>query len=129
MPKKVEVYCIELDKKFKSAQDAALYLGKKNGRTDITQCCRGTHKSAYGFTWRYVNPKDQITVTNKPVFNINTNTKYENAKAAAKANGLSRTDSIYKSCRTGSISCNCQWCFYQQDMEYWNADAFMFIWD
>ena len=129
MPRKVEVYCVELDKKFKSAQDAALWLNRKDGRTHIIHCCKNKCASAFGFTWRYVNPKDQITVTNKPIFNINTNTRYANAKAAAKANGLSRTDSIYKACRTGSISCNCQWCFYQPDMENWDPNDFLFIWD
>ena len=126
---KIKVKCIELDKVFDSAQDAALWLNKINGRTSITACCKGKQKSAFGYTWKYLNPKDQITVTNKPVFNITTNTRYENAVEASKAYGQVKTDYIYKACRYGNTCGNCQWCFYQEDMENWDPNEFIDIWD
>ena len=126
---KIKVKCIELDKVFDSAQDAALWLNKINGRTSITACCKGKQKSAFGYIWKYLNPKDQITVTNKPVFNITTNTKYKNAVEASKAYGQVKTDYIYKACRYGNTCGNCQWCFYQEDMELWDPSEFIDIWD
>ena len=126
---KIKVKCIELDKVFDSAQDAALWLNKINGRSSITACCKGRQKSAFGYTWKYVNPKDQITVTNKSVFNITTNTKYKNAVEASKAYGQVKTDYIYKACRHGNTCGNCQWCFYQEDMENWDPNEFIGIWD
>ena len=50
---KIKVECIELNKTFDSARDAALWLDKKHGASDITKCCKGTRKSAYGYTWKY----------------------------------------------------------------------------
>ena len=126
---KIKVKCIELDEVFDSAKDAALWLNKKNGNSTITKCCKGKYKSAFGYTWKYVNPKEQITVTNKPIFNITTNTKYANAVEASKAYGQVKTDYIYKACRCGNTCGNCQWCFYEDGMENWDADEFLFIWD
>ena len=126
---KIKVKCIELDEVFDSAKDAALWLNKTNGASSITACCKNKQKSAYGYTWKYVNPKEQITVTNKPIFNITTNTKYANAVEASKAYGQVKTDYIYKACRYGNTCGNCQWCFYEEDMEYWDVDQFLFIWD
>lgn len=38
---------------FHSVNDAADYLGKRNRNSDITNCCKGKCKSAYGYKWRY----------------------------------------------------------------------------
>lgn len=42
--------------KFDSAKDAGNYLHKING-SQITACCRGHIKSAYGYFWQYVEEK------------------------------------------------------------------------
>ena len=41
----------EFIKKWKSAKDAERNLGYSTG--NITSCCRGKAKSAYGYVWRY----------------------------------------------------------------------------
>ena len=40
---------------FQSINDAADYLGKRNRNSDITNCCKGKCKTAYGYKWRYAN--------------------------------------------------------------------------
>ena len=50
---KIKVECIELNRTFDSARDAAIWLDKENGAPDITKCCKGTRTSAYGYTWKY----------------------------------------------------------------------------
>lgn len=45
---------------FVGAADAARFLGKKSsGSCDITNCCRGNLKTAYGYIWRYADKKEQ----------------------------------------------------------------------
>ena len=51
---KIKVECIELNRTFDSAKDAALWLDKKHGASNITKCCKGTRTSCYGYTWKYV---------------------------------------------------------------------------
>ena len=66
----------------------------------------------------------------KPVFNITTGVKYNCLKDAANAYGLKKPDHITKCCNgTAQTSASCQWCWYQDGMEYWDIDQFMFIWD
>lgn len=43
--------------RFNSAKDASTYLHKING-SQITACCRGRIKSAYGYFWQYVEEKN-----------------------------------------------------------------------
>ena len=50
---KIKVECVELNRTFDSARDAAIWLGKENGAPDITKCCKGTRTSCYGYTWKY----------------------------------------------------------------------------
>ena len=52
--KKIKIKCIELDKIFDSAADAARWLGIDNGRSNITKCCKGQYKYAYNYHWQYV---------------------------------------------------------------------------
>jgi hypothetical protein len=40
---------------FKSLTDAGLFIGKPKGIGDITACCRGKAKTAYGYIWKYKN--------------------------------------------------------------------------
>lgn len=40
---------------FQSVNDAADYLGKRTRNSDITNCCKGNHKTAHGYKWRYAN--------------------------------------------------------------------------
>lgn len=40
------VRCVELDRVFPSAKDAAAFVGRN---VAITQCCRGKHKTAGGY--------------------------------------------------------------------------------
>lgn len=43
-------------RRHKGAMDAARFLGKKSGAaSDITNCCRGNLKTAYGYIWRYAD--------------------------------------------------------------------------
>lgn len=45
---------------FTGAADAARFLGKKSsGSCDITNCCRGNLKTAYGYVWKYADKKEQ----------------------------------------------------------------------
>ena len=50
---KIKIKCIELNKVFDSAKDAAIFLNKKHGAGNISSCCSGKYKSAYGYTWKY----------------------------------------------------------------------------
>lgn len=43
----------EFVKEFPSVGDAAIAIGKTNGGPDISNCCNGKLKTAYGFIWRY----------------------------------------------------------------------------
>lgn len=56
---KIPVYQIdkntgEVIQEFESAMDAARTLGKSKG-SHITEVCKGTHKTAYGYIWKYKN--------------------------------------------------------------------------
>lgn len=42
-------------KRWDSSTDAAIFLGNKNYKKNITACCRGKKKTAYKFIWRYEN--------------------------------------------------------------------------
>ena len=46
------VYCVELDKKFESANEAARKLGIHHG--SISHCCRGERQTASGYHWKFV---------------------------------------------------------------------------
>lgn len=45
------VYCVELDRVFHSAMEAARFVGR-NG-TNISAVCRGKEKTSAGYHWRY----------------------------------------------------------------------------
>ena len=45
------IYCVELDKVFKSGKEAARELGLNNSH--ITSCCKGRYKTTGGFHFRY----------------------------------------------------------------------------
>ena len=47
----IPVYCVELDKVFKSGKEAAKELGISN--QNITSCCKGKLKTTGGYHWRY----------------------------------------------------------------------------
>lgn len=40
-------------KEFKSLLDAERYLNKPKGNSQISRCCKGKRKSAYGYIWKY----------------------------------------------------------------------------
>lgn len=50
--KQLPVYCPELDMTFKSAYDAAKYIGKPLGKANITRAAQ-TGKTSYKLTWIY----------------------------------------------------------------------------
>lgn len=124
--KKIKIKCVELDMVFDSAKDASEILNVD--RSSITACCKGKRKTVGGYHFKYVNPKDQL-VYGRPVFNITTGVKYNSLTDAKNAYGLAVTDWIAESCKRGVESCNCQWCFYEDGMENWSPDDFLFIWD
>jgi hypothetical protein len=45
------VYCVDLDKTYKSASEASVHTG--TCRTSIVKCCRGQLHQAGGMLWRY----------------------------------------------------------------------------
>lgn len=45
------VYCVELDRVFRSAMEAARFVGR-NG-TNISAVCRGKEKTCAGYHWKY----------------------------------------------------------------------------
>ncbi|WP_035780470.1 zinc-ribbon domain-containing protein [Butyrivibrio sp. LB2008] len=47
------VFCIEMNKTFQNAQEAATYLGKSHSSL-IYKCCRGDSNTAYGYHWKYL---------------------------------------------------------------------------
>lgn len=51
--KELPVYCVELDKTFISAYEAAKYIGKPQGKGNIRIACQ-TNKKRYGLTWKYI---------------------------------------------------------------------------
>jgi hypothetical protein len=42
-------------KEFKSLTEACLYINKPGRMGDLTSCCKGKSKTAYGFIWKYKN--------------------------------------------------------------------------
>lgn len=60
----------EYVRKFNGATEAAEFFGKKSG-ADITNCCRGNLKTAYGFIWRYNGEPAPIPFKNDAVRKIN----------------------------------------------------------
>lgn len=56
-------------KDYLSAQDAAKELGKKSGG-DITNCCKGKLKTAYGYIWRYKEDSAPQPFKNKSLHSI-----------------------------------------------------------
>ena len=53
-----EVYCLDLDKYFKSASEAAVHTGVC--RSSIVKACRGQLTQAGGMLWCYSKDKDNI---------------------------------------------------------------------
>lgn len=53
--RKKPVYCVELEKEFDSAQDAANELRLQ--RQNICACCNGRAKTTGGYHWRYADGK------------------------------------------------------------------------
>lgn len=45
------IYCIELNRTFDGARAAARELGLQ--QSNITQCCKGKHKTCGGYHWKY----------------------------------------------------------------------------
>ena len=43
----------EFIQRFDSIVDAYEYLGKKRTSSNITECLKGNHKTAYGYIWKY----------------------------------------------------------------------------
>lgn len=52
------VYCVELNKVFISATQAAKELNLNDG--NINKCCKGINKTTGGYHWRYANDNDKI---------------------------------------------------------------------
>lgn len=48
-----KTYCVELDRVFDSAKQAAIELGLNNSH--ISECCRGGRKTCGNYHWRYIN--------------------------------------------------------------------------
>ena len=48
-----KVFCIELNKTFRSIEEAYIFAGLKDGSC-ITRCCKGQRKTAGGYHWKYV---------------------------------------------------------------------------
>lgn len=67
----------------------------------------------------------------KAVYNITKNEKYKSISDAERAYGQKPGHSrLGRICSgKGQSFAGCQWCFYQQGMEDWDIDQFMFIWD
>lgn len=40
-------------KEFDCIKDAERYLGKSHANTNISKCCKGKQKTAYGYKWKY----------------------------------------------------------------------------
>ena len=38
---------------YKGSREASKSVGKENGNSSITKCCRGEQKTAYGYIWKY----------------------------------------------------------------------------
>ncbi len=54
-PENKSVYCLDLDKFYKSASEASVHTGVS--RTSIVKCCRGQLQSAGGMLWCYAKDK------------------------------------------------------------------------
>ena len=48
-----KTYCVELDRVFESASEAARELGLNHSH--ISECCRGGRNTCGNFHWRYIN--------------------------------------------------------------------------
>lgn len=51
------VVCIELDKVFETAKEAAKFVGGKS-YSHIVGCCNGKEKKAFGYTWKWLNDSE-----------------------------------------------------------------------
>ena len=48
---------------YKGSREASKSVGKENGNSSITKCCRGEQKTAYGYIWKYKQViKDGLSV-------------------------------------------------------------------
>ena len=57
-PNDLSVYCLDLDKYFKSASEAAVHTGVC--RTSIVKCCNHKLQQAGGMLWCYSKDKDKV---------------------------------------------------------------------
>lgn len=57
-PNSKRIKCIELDKIFESIAEAQEFMNKNRKNTNISSCCRGKQKTAYGLHWEYVKGDD-----------------------------------------------------------------------
>ena len=57
-PNDLSVYCLELDKYFKSASEAAVHT--EVCRTSIVKCCNHKLQQAGGMLWCYSKDKDEV---------------------------------------------------------------------
>lgn len=47
-------------KTFNSIVEANEYLNVDRKSSNITSCCRGNKKSAYGYKWRYIDNEENV---------------------------------------------------------------------
>lgn len=52
-----QVKCLETNIIFNSIKEAAIFAGKESYSANISACCRGKQKTAYGYHWEYVNER------------------------------------------------------------------------
>lgn len=103
-----KVICIELDKIWDSAVDAAEEL--ELGENGICMCCKGQRKTAYGFHWAYATDsvvintlsqyknKNKLPAQAKPVRCLETGKQYTCLNEAAKDTALKNGNSIGACC-------------------------------
>ena len=56
-PSATKVLCVETGMVFNCIKDASIWLGIKHtkGYSNISSCCRGKSKTAYGYHWKYAD--------------------------------------------------------------------------
>lgn len=53
--KQIDIDSNKIIKEWRSATDAAIYLGNINRKADIGKVCLGKKKTAFGFKWEFIN--------------------------------------------------------------------------
>ena len=127
-PRSAVDYVIGLKKKkvinskgevFESSTIAANEMAKRTNTSvsqgNISTCCRGEKRSAYGLNWSYnINSIPELKPITRKVFNLTTGEAFESLRLACNKYGL-KTQSISFAARNNTMSGGFKWSYKDED--------------